>query len=547
MLAYGPSAMAFRPEAAQAKPITIPSLKEWSGAAGSFTFNPACRIVAGPQAWGLLRTANSLSRDLHFLLGSRPAVVAENAQAGDIVFVLDASAWIGSEEGYRIEIGDRVEIRAAADAGVFYGTRTLLQLLKQNRILPRGSIRDGPDYRERGLMVDVGRKYFSLPWLKNQILDMGYAKLNLLHLHLSDDLGIRVASERHPDIVSAQFYTKAELREILALAAEQHVTIIPEIDVPGHTGWLRNSNPEFLLGSGDAGVHYMDITNPQALELVRDVLEEHIPLFPGPYWHMGADEYIGAADYSKYPQLEAYAKAKYGKSAIGIDAFLGFIGWVNGMVKSHGKVMRTWGDAYEYNSISPSSPVPIDKGIIQELWNAFEDPRAAIDAGFTIQNSSFHPTYYNLGSFQGDEVSLYQDWAPNKYMGGWERSGWGYPMSVDSLHPQLLGAKLSIWCDFPDSESEDQVAEGIYGRLRAIAQNSWGAPKLVASYGDFRSLMGVIGRAPGYGRDIPLGLKPVKRAFSTGNRHSFAYDLLGRRKVWTMGEAETRILPMPQK
>lgn len=510
-----------------AQPITIPSLKVWKGAEGEFAFTAESRIVIGPAAPGVERTARVLARDIGFQSGAAPAVVSEGAKAGDIILLLDPKAEIENAEGYLLDISDRVEIRSQTEAGVFYGTRTVLQLLKQGRTFARGTIRDWPDYRERGLMVDVGRKFFTVGWIKSQIVDMAYAKMNLLHLHLSDDLGIRLASAKHPEIVSAQFYSKQQMQEILALAAEYHVTVIPEIDVPGHTGWLRNSYPELILGKNEIGTYYMDITRPEALALVRDLLEEFIPLFPGPYWHMGADEYLGASNYSKYPQLESYAKAQYGPGAVGYDAYLGFIAWVHSLVKARGKTLRTWGDAYEYHMLSPASPVPLDKSIIQEPWNAFEDPKAMLAAGYAIQNVSFRPTYYNLGAYKGEESLLYQDWAPHNHLGGWERDGWGYPIAVDSLHSRLLGAKLSIWCDNPDAESEEDVAAGIYGRMRAIAQNSWGAPKLAAEFGEFRSLIVAIGRAPGYGKEISLRLKPAGRN-TVRVRRAHAHDLLGR-------------------
>lgn len=508
-----------------ARPVTIPTVKQWSEAPGTYSITPASRIVIpAPAPASLERTARVLARDLRALTGSTLPILSGSDQDGDIVLRIATVELAGKEEGYRMEIGSRLEITGGGEDGVFNGTRTLLQLLKNNRAVPRGSVVDWPDYPERGLMVDVGRKYFTVRWIKDHILDLAYAKMNLLHLHLSDDLGIRVASEKHPDIVSRPFYSKNEIREIVALAQEYHVTIIPEVDVPAHTGWLRNSHPELLLGSNGLGTHYMDITKPAALDLVEDILGEYLPEFPGPYWHMGADEYIGAADYPKYPSLDAYAKARYGPAANGIDAYLAFIGWVHGLVKAQGKVLRTWADAYEYNAINPSSPVPLDRSIVQEAWNAHENPKEIAAAGFFIQNASFHPTYYNLGAYKGEEAVLYEDWAPHKRLGGWERPGWIYPMAIDSLHPKLLGAKLSVWCDSPESETESEVAEGIHGRLRAIAQNSWGGPKAVSDYAEFRKVITAIGRAPGYGEDTPLGIGPARPLSSAGTPSTLDAD-----------------------
>src|SRR5258708_2111996 len=127
-----------------------------------------------------------------------------------------------------------VTLSASTEDGVFYGTWTLLQLLKQGLTLKGGVARDWPDYPQRGLMIDVGRQYFSVPWLESHIRDLAYLKYNFFHLHFSDNFGFRLESERHPEIVSTQYYTKAEIHALHTLANKYHVTIVPEIDVPGH-------------------------------------------------------------------------------------------------------------------------------------------------------------------------------------------------------------------------------------------------------------------------------------------------------------------------
>ncbi len=495
------------PPNSQVRPVTIPALREWTDAPGSYTFSSASRIViTGSGSSETTQTANTLAKDLEFLSGFKIPVTSGATRPGDIILTLDPAGLFGGDEGYRFNVTDRLEIISGTAVGSFYGTRTLLQLLRQNYTIAAGNARDWPDYNERGLMVDVGRKFFSMAWLKNHIVDLSYMKLNLLHLHLSDDLGIRLASTKHPEIVSPQFYSKADIRELVNLAAEYHVQIIPEIDVPGHTGWLRNSHTDLILGSNVLGTYYMDITKPAAFNLVKDILEEYLPEFPSPYWHTGADEFILAANYGDYPQLDSYAKSRYGQGANGIDAYLGFLNSINDIVRSHGKRLRTWADAFEFNSINRNSPVPLDTSIVQEIWNAYQDPKVIMAKGFSIQNSSFHPTYYNLGSYQGEVDTLYEDWAPHKRMGGWERAGWGYPISVAPLASKLTGAKLSIWCDQATAETENQVAEGIRFRLRAIAQNCWGSPHLVTGYPAFATLVDRIGRAPGYGKDIAVSI-----------------------------------------
>ena len=131
-------------------------------------------------------------------------------------------------------IGDTVRIGGRGDAGVFYGGRTLIALLGSRGAAPRGVVRDVPRWRERGLMVDAGRKYFTPAWLEARVRELAGLRMNVLHLHLSDNEGFRIESDRHPEIVTKPALTKAEVRRLLELATRYHVTVIPEIDMPGH-------------------------------------------------------------------------------------------------------------------------------------------------------------------------------------------------------------------------------------------------------------------------------------------------------------------------
>ncbi|HEX3641696.1 MAG TPA: beta-N-acetylhexosaminidase, partial [Ktedonobacteraceae bacterium] len=182
-------------------PITIPSLKQWNAGAGagSYTFSRSSHIVLDPTfVKQLTTTAAVFSKDLHALTGLSIPAVTGSSKSGDIYLSLNAHDKSLGSEGYLLTIADRVTISAQEDAGVFYGTRTILQLLKQSHTIPEGIARDRPDYPERGLMVDVGRKYYSVPWLENHIRDLAYLKMNYLHLHFSDNLGFRLQSSSHP-------------------------------------------------------------------------------------------------------------------------------------------------------------------------------------------------------------------------------------------------------------------------------------------------------------------------------------------------------------
>ncbi|HXR66985.1 MAG TPA: beta-N-acetylhexosaminidase, partial [Ktedonobacteraceae bacterium] len=322
------------PAHATNRPVTIPALKEWSAGSETYIFGPATRILLSNSE--LVETGNVLAEDLLLLTGlTIPVLAAASSQSGDIVLALGNNELVAGslgDQGYHLEIAGHVTISARTDDGVFYGTRTLLQLLKQSFTIHGGVARDWPDYPQRSLMVDVGRQYFSLPWLENHVRDLAYLKYNFFHLHFSENFGFRLENERHPEIVSQPHYTKTEIRALHELAHKYHLTIVPEIDVPGHLDAALASHPELQLANsaGTRQAGDLDLAKEATYTFVRDLLEEYIPLFSGPYWHLGADEYLlHGGSYSDFPQLAEAAQARYGTQANARDIYLGFVNWAH--------------------------------------------------------------------------------------------------------------------------------------------------------------------------------------------------------------------------
>ena len=203
-------------------------------------------------------------------------------------------------------VGSSISIQGSTTTGEFWGTRTVLQLLHQSPTIAAGTATDSPDKSERGLMLDTGRRFFDVAFVENQIREMSYLKMNYLHLHLSDTYGFRLESTTHPEITSAQHYSKQDIANIIALAKQYHVTVVPEIDMPGHMDAILSA--ELGIGhdyrlkdsSGNASSSYIDLTIPGARQLISNLISEYEPLFTtSPYWHLGADEYV--TNYSSYP------------------------------------------------------------------------------------------------------------------------------------------------------------------------------------------------------------------------------------------------------
>ena len=494
------------------RPHTIPALKSWHDGPENYTFNGDTRVVVQDEQ--LSETGMVLVEDLKLLSGlDVPLLHSADAGAGDLVLRLATDEAELGEQGYLLEIGSHVTISARTADGVFYGTRTLLQLLRQGRTLRGGTARDWPAYPQRSLMVDVGRQYFSVPWLERHLRELAYLKYNFFHLHFSDNFGFRLESERHPEIVSAQHYSKAEIRALLELARRYHITIVPEIDMPGHLDAALASHPELLLANsaGKRQSGDLDLENPAAYTFVQDLLEEFIPLFPGPYWHLGADEYLlHNGNYEDYPQLEAEAKRRFGPHASGKDLYLGFVNWAHEIVKAHGKTTRIWNDGmYGGSAVTPASD-----NIIYEHWVSWGPaPGEIVQRGIPIVNCNILYVYYVPGSpfMQASPQALYESFEPHLFCLDFDRlneaenvnlpeSAATFPQDIDLLkhHPLNLGAKLHVWCDDPTAESEEQIAAAIHHALRALAQKNWGSPKIVASYEEFQPIIDEIGHAPGY-------------------------------------------------
>lgn len=507
-------ALALPAEAEQ--PQTIPGFKQWTDSSAIYFFEAGTRIVLNEAYAGQLAdVASTFASDLLDLTGyTIPAVVgAGSARAGDIYLTLGSSDSSLGQEGYVLTIADQISISAQNEAGVFYGTRSVLQMLRQSFQIQGGTARDWPDYPERGLMVDLGRKFFSIPFLQRHIKDLAYLKLNYFHFHLSDDLGFRLESASHPEIVSPEYYSKAEIQGLLTLAQSYHVTIVPEIDFPAHCAAILAPHPELQLpGLPDK----LDLGQPASYTLVSDLLNEYLPLFPGPFWHTGADEYLAPDQYANFPELFTYAQQLYGPDANAYDIYPGFVDWVDGIVQAQGKALRSWNDIY---GVTGHVNVP-NPDIVLDIWTTTILANDALSKGHRILNCNYATLYYVLGwssTQQADPVNLYENWAPNLQ--------WPGEVNLAASTPGILGGKLHVWCDHPEAQSEDEVQAGITNDLRALAQNSWGSPKLVASYNEFTQVIDQVGHTPGWEPDFALIASSLSASVVAGQTAKYSLTL----------------------
>ncbi|MEU8541819.1 glycoside hydrolase family 20 protein [Streptomyces sp. NPDC048717] len=408
------------------------------------------------------------------------------ARPGDVSLALGGS---GGAESYTLAVQDGgVRITGPGEAGVFYGTRTLKQSVRSTGAIPEGTVTDAPAKPQRGLMVDIARKYFSAGWIEARLREMADLKLNQLGLHFSDDQGFRIASDSHPEIVSAQHLSKAEVRRIVALANSLHIQVVPEIDSPGHLGAVIAAHPDLQLVSagGKAPRGAVDISKPASAKIVDELLREYMGLFPGSYWHLGGDEYVAlmvSNPEATYPQLARAAVARFGAGARVKDLTTGWLNDRAATVRPSGRTLRAWNDGFFTGGV-----VAADKDLQVAYWTGKEigarTPTSYLSEGRTMLNYNDEYLYYVLGQpntfVYPTGRRIYEEWTPLVLRG---------TTPVPARYaPQILGGSFAVWCDLAGSQTEAQVADGIRMPVTATAQKLWDARKPTASWQEFRGL-----------------------------------------------------------
>ncbi|NGN64426.1 family 20 glycosylhydrolase [Streptomyces sp. A7024] len=462
-------------------PRTVPAVRNFDAGGGpAWRPGPGTRVVA-PGAGSLADESRRLAGELKVHRSDGPA------RTGDVELRLRPDQG-GGPEAYRITNKDgRVTITAPDDAGVFYGTRTLLQALRGGA-LPPGTIDDAPDRAQRGLNLDIARKHFTADWIEARLHEMADLKLNQLGLHFSDDQAFRVESDKHPEIVSKEHLTKDEVRHLVKTAASLHITVVPEIDSPGHLGAVLDAHPDLQLKnvSGVPVRGAIDIANPRSAKLVDELLTEFEPLFPGPYWHLGGDEYraLMATDpEATYPALAAKAKAEYGPKAKVADLTAGWLNDRADLLKKDGKKLKAWNDGFTEGG---QVATPKDREV--EYWTGKEinarEPLPYLEEGRKVVNLNDEYLYYVLGEPNDFTYPtgkrIYEEWTPAVLRGS-------KPVPA-RYSDQILGARFAVWCDLADTQTTTQVAKGIQMPLAAMSQKVWDPRKPSASWADFKEL-----------------------------------------------------------
>ncbi len=486
-------------------PVVIPNIQQWIGDRGTFRLSSVSRICYDNDA--LLTTANVLAEDIYNMSRETLSVVkTDKPVTGDIYLTLNCSDSTVGSEGYLMDIGRYIEISANADAGVFYGTRTLTQILKQDEnhlSVPRGFIKDFPKYKSRGFMLDVARKYFTPRYLENYIRQMSWLKLNEFHIHFTDDQGFRLQSEIYPKLSFEEGYSKQYIRELQDIAKKYHVSIIPEIDLPGHASAIVNAYPETghalgtALNSLKPGLRPVDLSKDATYAITQGLLDEWVPLFDASDFHIGADEYPGYGGgeglnnlLKAYPEL--LTKAQQMGLQTEADLYYNFINWMGDYVEAtYGKKARFWEWPERFK---PYTSIELENDMIFDAWEGPEAINRSAQ-GFDIINSNWKSTYIVPGTNMYPDLKiLYEKWQPY-----WLDLTGSIKLAADD--PHLLGAKFHNWNDYAGAYNEGGLDRFTLLPLMVFSEDIWGAPRR-AAYDIFKEDVKRIGNAPGHGVDV---------------------------------------------
>ncbi|MFG2227826.1 glycoside hydrolase family 20 protein [Streptomyces sp. NPDC048644] len=494
-------------KAVTGKPRTIPAVRDFRPADGrGWRPSKGARIVvpAGEKST-VADEARLLARDL----GGIPVVWGEQTvRPGDIELKLtgkggglpdNAPARSTADEAYTLTArGTRLTLSAPTDAGIFQGTRTVKQAVRAAGGLPEGTIDDRPDRLQRGMLLDNARKPFDAQWIEARIRELGDLKLNQLQLHFSDDQGFRIESDTHPEIVSKDHLTKAQVRHLVKLGQSRHVTVIPEIDSPGHLGAVLDKHPDLQLRNAQGTVlrGAIDISKPGSAKIIDDLLREYAPLFGSPkgapaYWHLGGDEYqalMVSDPAASYPGLAQAARKKYGPQGTIEDLATGWLNDRQKTVEKAGKNrIEAWNDGF-----FPDAKVKADKNRTVGYWTGKEigkrDPAEFLREGRNLVNLNDEYLYYVLGEpnefVYPTGERIYRSWTPAVLR---HTSPVDVPKSMTGPD-RIQGARFAIWCDLAGSQTPEQIARGIRMPLAALSQKVWDPRTPAMSWADFQAL-----------------------------------------------------------
>jgi hexosaminidase len=414
------------------------------------------------------RAAQRFLRDLSHVTGIPISnQVSNHAKATLLVRAQHASKPIqdvNEDEGYTLDVSaSGAKLTAPNALGVIHGLQTFLQLVE---VTPGGfvasavHIEDSPRFPWRGLTIDVSRHFISVATLKRNIDGMAAVKMNVLHLHLSDDQGFRIASSQFPKLVEmgsdGQYFTKAEIRDLIDYASDRGVRVVPEFDMPGHsTAWFVGY-PELASGPGPYQIErrwgifdpVMDPSREPTYEFLDKFIGEMSELFPDHYFHIGGDE-VNGKQWDANPKIREFMRVHNLKNNQELQEY--FTLRVQKIVSKHHKIMVGWDEI-----LAPGMP----KDSVIQSWRGQDSLAAAAKQGYSgILSSGYYldamapaKKYYSVDPMSDADATLDAD-----------------------QQKRILGGEACMWAEFI---TDDNIDSRIWPRAAAISERLWSASQV---------------------------------------------------------------------
>jgi hexosaminidase len=494
-----------------AEPALIPAPQEMKLQEGVFVLRSSTGILANAAA---RPAATFLAEHLRQGTGFGFSIRSPRKSAAENILLTTDGANPGlGAEGYELTVTpDSVLIRAPAEAGLFYGVQTFLQLLPPEVLAakpvadvkweaPCVQIKDQPRFPWRGLMLDVSRHFFTTREVE-QVLDaMALHKLNTLHWHLVDDQGWRIQINRYPRLTEVGawrkginfgldpkastaygtdgryggFYTQADIRDVVRYAAARHITIVPEIEMPGHSSAALAAYPQYSCTGGPfstdisggvfPGVYCAG--NDETFEFLQNVLAEVFALFPGKYIHVGGDE-VPTTTWRDCPKCQARKKAENLASDRQLESY--FIQRIEKFINAHGKTLIGWSEIRE-------GGLARNAVVMDWIGGATEAATAGHDVVMTTQKYCYLDHYQSRD--HAKEPRAIGGFLPLREVYAFEPVPANLPAE---FQPHILGPQGNLWAEYiPNIKHAEYM---IFPRESAMAEVGW-SPKESRNFDDF--------------------------------------------------------------
>ena len=496
--------------------VIYPNVQSYTKDSDTFTLPKKSRllVVSNEKTLNnevLLRDLKRASSQLadRGVLAEAPQIVfgtLENAADNDIIVKMGTNPDLtGKNDAYAVDIKNNITISAEDETGIYYGLTSVIQMLIEgDNVLTKGNIIDYSDVEDRSFHLDCARKFFTKDWIISLIKDLSWQKYNSIQLHFSENEGFRLQSDTLEAIdgfqyVNDQYLTKQDMLEIIRVANEYHIEVIPSLDSPGHLGAVLRYLPSdyscasLFPSDGRRAQCFNIFTNDEARGFLIDLMTEFIDFFSEAgckRFNIGGDEFL--------EKFSNFSNEQYVQ-------IMEYFNEVSAIAKSKGMTPRTWNDGVMYGNYTGYK---LDPDIEICYWAAPQNCASIekfVQNGNKVINFSDVYMYYVLSSWwlqnacpEGDRI--YREWNPGKF----STLQGGIPQTYNKPYANFVkGGSYAVWCDVPGYMTQDSVANNIFYRTRATAYKMWNTTDSMPEYADVKKAFDKIGRVPGYKSVLP--------------------------------------------